>query len=93
MIQTFGDRDTENIFDGIHVRKYGSELQEVARRKLHIIDVAGRINILRVPPNNRLEKLRGDLEGFWSIRVNRQYRIIFQWKDADADDVRLIDYH
>jgi proteic killer suppression protein len=93
MIQSFGDKDTESIFDNVHVRRYAMELQTAARRKLRMIDVAGRLDNLRVPPNNRLEKLRGDLEGFWSIRVNRQYRIVFRWQDADAYDVRLTDYH
>jgi len=93
MIQSFGDKDTEDIFDNVHVRKYAPELQNTARRKLRMLDIAGRIENLRVPPNNRLEKLHGDLKGLWSIRVNQQYRIIFRWKDADAYDVRLIDYH
>lgn len=93
MIQSFGDKDTENIFDGLHVRTYAPELQAIARRKLHMIDIAGKLDNLRIPPNNRLEKLRGDLNGFWSIRVNRQYRIIFHWNETDAYDVRLMDYH
>lgn len=93
MIRSFGDKDTESIYDNARVRKYSTELQAAARRKLRMIDVAGRLENLRVPPNNRLEKLRGDLEGFWSIRVNRQYRIVFRWQDADAFDVRLTDYH
>ena len=93
MIRSFGDRDTEHIYDNIRVRKHSAELQASTRRKLRMIDIAGRLENLRVPPNNRLEKLRGDLAGFWSIRVNRQYRIVFRWQDADAFDVRLTDYH
>ena len=93
MIRSFGDKDTESIYDNDRVRKYSTELQAATRRKLRMIDIAGRLDNLRVPPNNRLEKLRGDLEGFWSIRVNRQYRIVFRWQDADAFDVRLTDYH
>lgn len=92
MIRSFGDKRTEALFhDGV-VR----ELQAVARRakrKLEAVNAAGRLNDLMFPPANRLEKLKGDLKRFHSIRINDQWRVIFVWQDGDAYEVRVVDYH
>jgi proteic killer suppression protein len=93
MIRSFGNKETEKIWYGEYSKKYPSDIQPVARRKLRMIHNAQDIDDLRVPPGNRLEKLKGDLEGFWSIRANNQWRIIFQWINNDAYEVQLIDYH
>jgi proteic killer suppression protein len=75
------------------VKAIGPELTKAAYKKLAILDAAGNVNDLRVPPGNRLEKLTGDREGQHSIRVNDQYRICFVWKDGNAEDVEIVDYH
>jgi len=93
MIRSFGNKETEKIWYGEYSKRYPSDIQPVVRRKLRMIHNAQDINDLRVPPGNRLEKLKGDLEGCWSIRVNDQWRIIFQWINNDAYEVQLIDYH
>ena len=93
MIKTFGDKETFNIWEGNRSKKLPNEIQEVARRKLRMINNAQDINDLRIPPANRLEKLKGDLEDYYSIRINNQWRIIFQWLNNDAYDVKIIDYH
>jgi len=93
MIKTFGDKETEKIWNGIYSKKLPSEIQQIARRKLRMINNAQDINDLRVPPGNRLEKLKGDLSDFYSIRINNQWRIIFNWKGSDAYEVQVIDYH
>jgi toxin HigB-1 len=92
MIRSFGDRRTQELFDDQFVRDF----QGVARpatRKLELVNAAARLEDLRVPPANRLEKLRGDLKEFYSIRINDQWRVIFRWIDGDAYDVRVVDYH
>lgn len=93
MILSFSDKTTEVIFSGVLVRKIDRNVQKLALRKLRYIDAAIRLDDLKIPPANRLEKLKGDLEGFFSIRVNDQYRIIFKWLDGNASDVKFIDYH
>lgn len=93
MIESFADRRTAAIFGGIEVRDLPRQLQVTARRKLKIIDAAPSIDALRVPPGNRLETLKGDRKGQWSIRINDQWRICFRWKDATALDVEIVDYH
>lgn len=96
MIASFGSRLTEDLFHGRtsgRVRRIGPEIQRAAVRKLDMINAARDVVDLRVPPGNRLESLRGDLEGFYSIRVNDQWRIIFRWSAGEAQDVELIDYH
>ncbi len=75
------------------VRKFPSTILKVAYRKLLLIDATGRIEDLRVPPGNRLEKLSGNLSGKYSIRINNQWRIIFCWKENNAYEVEIIDYH
>jgi proteic killer suppression protein len=92
MIRSFGDGATEALFrDGV-VRPLRA-IARAAKRKLEALHAAGRLDDLLVPPSNRLEKLRGNLKGFYSIRVNDQYRVIFKWKDGEAWDVRIVDYH
>jgi len=93
VIRTFRDRDTQRLFDRQPVRKLGAEVQRVALRKLRQLDAAVTLDDLRVPPGNRLEKLRGDRSGQHSIRVNDQWRVCFRWAGADAHDVEIVDYH
>lgn len=93
MIKEFGDKETEKIWNGIRSKKLPSEIQNMARRKLRILNNAVDINDLRIPPANRLEKLKGDLSEFHSIRINNQWRIIFKWLNNDAYEVKILDYH
>ncbi len=93
MIPSFRDRDTERLFHRELVRRWGPDVQRVALRKLRMLDAATSIDDLRVPPGNRLEKLRGDQAGQWSIRVNDQWRLCFQWREGEAYEVELVDYH
>jgi toxin HigB-1 len=93
MIKEFGDKESEKIWDGTQSKKLPSEIQNVARRKFRMLNNAQNVNDLRIPPANRLEKLKGDLKEYYSIRINNQWRIIFQWKNNDAYDVKIIDYH
>jgi proteic killer suppression protein len=93
VIRSFGDRDTQRLFDRQPVRKLGAEVQRVALRKLRQLDAAVTLDDLRVPPGNRLEKLRGDRSGQHSIRVNDQWRVCFRWAGANAHDVEIVDYH
>lgn len=93
MIRSFRDRDTERLFHREPVRKWGPDVQRVGLRKLRILDAATSTDDLRVPPGNRLEKLRGDRADQWSIRVNDQWRLCFEWRDGDAYEVELVDYH
>lgn len=93
MIKSFGDKDSSNIWNGIRSKKLPIEIQEVARRKLRMLNNAQDVNDLRIPPANRLEKLKGNLEDYYSIRINNQWRIIFQWLNNDAYDVKIVDYH
>jgi len=93
VIQSFADRDTERLFRRERVRRFPVELQRVMLRKLGLVDAAELLDDLRVPPGNRLEKLKGDRAGQHSIRVNDQWRICFRWKDGNAYDVQIADYH
>ncbi len=92
MIKSFGDRRTQHLFEDQVVRDFRGVARQ-AKRKLEMLDAAVRLDVLRVPPANRLEKLRGDLEGFYSIRINDQWRVIFRWVDGHAHAVRIVDYH
>lgn len=89
MIKVFGDAASEKIWNGIRSKKLPSEIQNVARRKLRMINNAQEVNDLRIPPANRLEKLKD----YYSIRINNQWRIIFQWENNDAYGVKIVDYH
>ena len=93
MIQSFADADTERVWWRQRVRRFGSDLQRMANRKLLIIDAAEALSDLRVPPGNRLEQLRGNPAGQHSIRINDQWRICFTWTAAGAADVEIADYH
>jgi proteic killer suppression protein len=93
MIRSFADRDSMRVFQRLQVKRLSMDLQRAAYRKLLIIDAAGSINDLRIPPGNRLEKLSGDREGQYSIRINEQWRICFKWRATDAFDVEITDYH
>jgi toxin HigB-1 len=93
VIQSFADADTERVWRRERVRRFGSDLQRMANRKLLIIDAAERLNDLRVPPGNRLERLRGNRSGRYGIRINDQWRICFSWSAAGAADVEITDYH
>lgn len=93
MILSFGDKDTELIYNGIRVKNLPIETQTVGRRKLRMINNSQTINDLRIPPSNRLEKLSGQLKDFHSIRINDQWRIIFQWIEGQSENVKIVDYH
>lgn len=93
MIKSFRDRDTERLFNRQPVRKLGADVQRVALRKLRMLDAATVLDDLRVPPGNRLEKLKGDRAGQHSIRVNKQWRICFRWRSGHAHGVEIVDYH
>lgn len=93
VIRSFADPETERIFKRTRSRKLSLELQKAALRKLSVLDAVDRVDDLRIPPGNRLEKLRGDRKGQHSIRINDQWRICFRWKDGDAYDVEIADYH
>jgi len=93
MIKSFRSIDAENLLNGRKVRKLPSDIQKRAMRKLLLLDAAMTLEFLRVPPANRLEMLAGDRAGQHSIRINDQWRICFVWKDGDAFDVEIVDYH
>ena len=93
MIKSFSSKETEKIWEGIRSTKLPYEIQNIARRKLRMLNNSQTINDLRIPPSNRLEKLSGHLEGFYSIRINNQWRIIFQWSEGQSEQVKIIDYH
>ena len=93
MIRSFRDQETERIWNRQRTRQLDDGTQRIALRKLLILDAADVLGDLRVPPGNRLEKLKGDRAGSYSIRINQQWRICFRWTDAGPDDVELVDYH
>ncbi|MEX2567046.1 MAG: type II toxin-antitoxin system RelE/ParE family toxin [Cyclobacteriaceae bacterium] len=93
MIVSFRSKETEQIWNGFRVKKMPIEIQKVGRRRLRMLNNSQNITDLRIPPSNRLEKLSGNLSGFYSIRINKQWRIIFEWNNGNASDVEIIDYH
>ena len=93
MIRTFRDRDTQAVFQGEFVRRLDRRVQQRAREKLKYLDSAGDLRDLMIPPSNQLESLRGDRQGQYSIRINKQWRVCFKWKEGDAFDVEIVDYH
>jgi proteic killer suppression protein len=93
MILTFGSKETEQIWNGNRVKKMPIEIQNIGRRKLRMLNNSQDISDLRIPPSNRLEKLTGNLSEFYSIRINKQWRIIFIWSERNATEVKIIDYH
>ncbi len=93
MIRSFKDKETEKAFNRQYSRKIPASIQRIAFRKLRMLNRAYSIVDLRIPPANRLEKLKGDRSGQYSIRINDQYRICFEWNNNDAENVEIVDYH
>lgn len=93
MILSFGDKPTGKIWEGERVKGLPPEIQEIARRKLRMLNNSQNINDLLIPPANRLEKLKGAYKNYYSIRINDQWRIIFIWNNGNAEKVEIIDYH
>jgi len=93
MLTSFGNKNTKKIWEGERVKGLPTEVQEIARRKLRMLNNSQNLTDLMIPPSNRLEKLKGTLKYFYSIRVNDQWRIIFKWNNGNANEVELIDYH
>jgi proteic killer suppression protein len=93
MIRSFRDKETQNVFARTPSRKLPPTIWQTAYRKLRMINNSMSLNDLRIPPANRLEKLKWDREGQYSIRINRQWRICFEWHDGDAYNVEIADYH
>lgn len=92
MIQSFNSADTENLFTGRRVARFAN-IATVAMRMLQQVNAAGSLEFLRVPPQNRLEQLKKDRKGQWSIRINDQFRVCFEWRDGHAWRVEIVDYH
>ena len=93
MIKSFGSKETEKIWNGVRSAKIPFEIQEVARRKLRMLSNSFNIKDLTIPPANRLEKMKGDYNDYYSIRINDQWRIIFKWSEGHSESVEIIDYH
>jgi proteic killer suppression protein len=93
MIKSFRCKETEKLFNRQRSKKLPQDIQTVAFRKLRMLNRSNTINDLRMPPGNRLEQLSGDREGQYSIRINSQYRICFEWLNGDASNVEIVDYH
>ena len=92
MIQTFRCRDTQTRFEGGHPRRFRA-IETVATRKLAMLDAANTLEFMRSPPGNRLEALKGERAGQWSVRINDQWRLCFVWTSAGPADVEIVDYH
>lgn len=93
MIRTFANKETERLFQRNPVKRFAPSVRQPALRKLLLLDAAESLGDLRIPPGNRLEKLRGDRHGQYSIRINDQWRICFRWERGDAYEVEIADYH
>jgi toxin HigB-1 len=93
MILSFGSKETEKIWLGERVKNYPLEIQNIGRRKLRMLNNSQDIADLKIPPSNRLEKLKGKAKDFYSIRINDQWRISFRWENNHAYDVKIEDYH
>lgn len=93
MIQSFADDETKLIWQGRRSRRLPGDIQSIALRKLRLLHAARLLQDLRVPPGNRLESLKGNRAGQWSIRINDQWRICFTWEDGGPRDVAIVDYH
>jgi toxin HigB-1 len=93
MIISFGSKDTEKIWLGVRAKKIPIEIQQIGRRKLRMINNSQDLKDLKIPPSNRLEKLKGKLKDFYSIRINDQWRIAFRWENNNAYEVEILDYH
>jgi proteic killer suppression protein len=93
MLKSFADKETEKVFQRFFSRRLPPEMQKIARRKLEILDAAEALSDLLVPPSNHLEKLSGNRQNQYSIRVNEQWRICFEWREGNAYQVEIVDYH
>jgi proteic killer suppression protein len=93
MIKSFADRETEKVWNGEFSAKLPNEIQPVARRKLRMLNNAQSIKDLRIPLSNRFEKVKGNLKGSYSIRINKRWRNLFQWIESNAEQVKIEDYH
>ena len=93
MIKSFGSKETEKIWNGERSKKLPGAIQQIGRRKLRMLNNSQDIQDLKIPPSNRLEKLSGKLKNYHSIRINNQWRIMFIWKNGNAFEVEIIDYH
>jgi proteic killer suppression protein len=93
MIIAFHDSETEKVWRGEFSRRLPNQIQATARRKLRMLNNARALDDLRIPPANRLERLAGDRDGQWSIRINDQWRVCFAWADGNAEQVEICDYH
>jgi toxin HigB-1 len=93
MIVSFGSKETEKIWNGERIKAVPNEIQEIGRRKLRMLNNSQNLTDLTIPPSNKLEKLKGNLKDFYSIRINNQWRIIFKWNNCNAFEVEIIDYH
>jgi len=93
VIKSFKCKETRQIFNGLESKRFPTDIQNRTLDRLEMLKNAKTINDLRTPPSNHLEKLSGDRKGQWSIRVNNQYRICFEWVDNNAENVELTDYH
>ena len=93
MIKSFADKETEKLFERRFSRRLPQDIQAISRRKLEILDAAESLSDLSVPPSNRLEKLSGDRQDEYSLRVNEQWRICFEWRNGNAYRVEIVDYH
>lgn len=93
MLVSFGGKITQKIWEGERVKGMPVMLQEAARRKLRMLNNSQDINDLRIPPSNNLEKLKGDMKAFYSILINKQWRIVFKWNKGNAEEVEIMDYH
>lgn len=93
MIKSFACKETQKIFNREFSKKLPSDIQVIAFRKLRMLNRSFTLDDLRVPPSNHLEKLKGDKEGFYSIRINDQWRICFKWEDGNVFEVEIVDYH
>ncbi len=92
MIRSFKCADTEKLANGIRIKRFVN-IETVARRKLRQLEIAGKLDDLKIPPGNRLEALKGRRSAQFSIRINDQWRVCFVWKDAGAENVEIVDYH
>lgn len=93
MIISFGSKNTEKIWQGNRVKKIPIEIQKIGRRKLRMLNNSQDIVDLRIPPSNRLEKLKGKSQDFYSIRINDQWRVVFRWDNGHSHNVEIMDYH
>jgi len=93
MITSFGTKETEKIWNGDRVKNLPQEIQQIGRRKLRMLNNSQNLIDLIIPPSNKLEKLSGKMNDFYSIRINDQWRIVFKWNDGNSSDVTIMDYH